>query len=106
MSRTTTPIKDQAEIEALKPRDKPYQLFDGQGLSVKVALSGAKHWMFNYYIPSTQRRTNISFGSCNVITLEEARAIRKACLRALYCGIDPRPKVGEFKKTVMINNIQ
>jgi len=34
------------EIESAKPKDKPVKLFDGHGLYLEIAPSGARWWRY------------------------------------------------------------
>jgi hypothetical protein len=42
------PLTDNA-IKALKPKEKRYKVFDGQGLHLEVQTSGTKVWRITYY---------------------------------------------------------
>ena len=50
MSRTTTPLTN-TEVKHAKPKDKEYNLVDGDGLMLRVKPNGSKLWLFNYYRP-------------------------------------------------------
>ncbi len=50
MARTAIPLTD-SKCNAAKPREKDYQLFDGQGLYLLVKKTGAKLWRFKYTKP-------------------------------------------------------
>ncbi len=38
------------QIEAAKPKEKPYRLLDGNGLYLYVPVSGKKVWQLRYKI--------------------------------------------------------
>ena len=48
MPRITKPLTN-TEVERAKPKDKEYNLSDGQGLNLRIKPTGAKTWTFNYY---------------------------------------------------------
>jgi len=47
MARTTRPLSD-TEIKQAKPKEKEYNLADGNGLYLRIKPSGTKIWIFNY----------------------------------------------------------
>lgn len=51
-----TKLLTQAEIEAAKPREKSYKLFDGDGLYLEVMAAGGKSWCFKYRINGKEDR--------------------------------------------------
>jgi integrase len=59
------------KIKALKPKDKPYKVFDGQGLYLEVTPSGGKKWRYRYLFRNQDRR--ITLGSYPTLGLKEAR---------------------------------
>ncbi|NYA48136.1 integrase arm-type DNA-binding domain-containing protein, partial [Haemophilus haemolyticus] len=62
MAIITKPLTN-TEVERAKPQNKEYNLMDGQGLFLRVKPTGAKAWLFNYYHPTTKKRTNITIGN-------------------------------------------
>jgi hypothetical protein len=50
MARTTKPLTH-TEVSQAKPKAKEYSLMDGSGLKLRIAPSGSKIWLFNYYRP-------------------------------------------------------
>ena len=77
MPRATKPLTN-TEVQQAKPRDKEYNLSDGQGLSLRVKPNGSRLWLFNYRRPYTKRRTFIGFGTYPSVTLAQARKLRSA----------------------------
>ncbi len=49
------------EIRALKPRDRPFKVSDGDGLYLLVQPSGALLWRFRYKVFGIERK--LSLGS-------------------------------------------
>ncbi|WP_242650097.1 integrase arm-type DNA-binding domain-containing protein [Rodentibacter trehalosifermentans] len=68
MARVTKPLTN-TEVERARPKEKEYNLVDGQGLSLRVKSTGAKTWIFNYYHPTTKKRTNFTIGNYPEITI-------------------------------------
>lgn len=77
------------QIDTAKPADKPYRLYDGNGLSLFISKN-SKIWRFNYYRPLTKKRTEISFGAYPAVSLAVARAKRDEHLTLLAQDIDPQ----------------
>ncbi len=65
-------------------------LHDGMGLELYIKPNGAKHWRFRYYKPVTKKRTMISFGEWDIISLAEAREKRDSARELLDKGTDPQ----------------
>ncbi len=72
MAKNTVKLTDK-EIKASKPREKEYNLFDGDGLRLRIKPNGSKQWIFNYYRPTNGKRANLSFGMYPDISLLQAR---------------------------------
>lgn len=86
MARTTKPLTAK-EIDAAKPREKEYKLFDGGGLYMTVTSDGGKRWRLKYLIKGKEKR--ISLGVYPETTLSEARAKREQYKSDIAKGIDP-----------------
>jgi len=89
MPRMTTPLTD-TKIRQSKPRDKEYNLNDGDGLALRVKPKGSKLWLFNYYRPYTKKRTNLGLGTYPDVSLADARSKRRECRKLLAQDIDPK----------------
>jgi hypothetical protein len=50
------------EIKSTKPAEKEVNLFDGDGLILRIAPleGGKKNWYFRYAVPVTKKRTKMS----------------------------------------------
>jgi len=70
-----------------KPKEKPYRLNDGGGLSLLINPNGSKWWRFRYTFNGKEK--GISFGVYPDITLESARKKRAAARQSVAEGIDP-----------------
>lgn len=105
MARVTTPLTN-TEVKQAKPKDKEYNLADGDGLQLRVKANGSKLWLFNYYRPYTKKRANIGFGKYPEVTLAQARAKRKEARELLAQNIDPkthREETDQLKKEALEN---
>jgi integrase len=89
MARITTPLTN-TEVKQAKPKDKEYNLTDGNGLMLRVKPNGSKLWLFNYFRPFTKKRANLSFGSYPDLSLSDARLKREASRELLAKDIDPK----------------
>ena len=89
MARSVKPLNATQVIQA-KADTKVYNLYDGQGLMLRVKPAGTKYWMFNYYKPFTKKRTEISIGQYPAVSLSGAREKRKEYLSLLAQDIDPK----------------
>ncbi len=53
MACQTKPLTD-TQIKQAKPKDKIYNLADGEGLALRIKPNGTKSWLFDYYHPFTK----------------------------------------------------
>lgn len=89
MAKTITRLSDK-EIKASKPGDKEYNLFDGDGLRLRVKPNGSKHWLLNYYRPTNRKRANLSLGKYPDLSLANARKSSLEAKELIAQGIDPQ----------------
>ncbi|EOS8286405.1 tyrosine-type recombinase/integrase [Escherichia coli] len=89
MARKATPLTT-TQIKAAKPAEKEYTLQDGGGLFLVIKPSGSKLWRFNYYRPLNKKRTIISLGSLDEVSLADARKRRSEYRTLIASGIDPQ----------------
>lgn len=89
MARITKPLTD-TEIRQAKPESALYNLFDGDGLQLRVKPNGSKIWLLHYRRPFTKVRTCMSFGSYPSISLADARRKRDQAKALLANDIDPQ----------------
>ena len=75
------------QILALKPKAKPYKVFDGGGLHIYVSTVGRKLWRMTYRHNGVTRL--LSFGAYPAVTLKMARDYRDDAKAILARGIDP-----------------
>lgn len=86
--KTVKPLSTK-QIDAAKPKDTAYRLYDGNGLSLLISKH-SKIWHFNYYKPFSKSRTMISFGRYPEVSLATARSKRDECRSLLAQNIDPQ----------------
>lgn len=89
MAKVTTRLTDK-EIKSAKPSDKEYNLFDGDGLRLRIKPNGSKHWIFNYYRPMNRKRANLNLGKYPDLSLANARKIALEANELLAQRIDPQ----------------
>lgn len=97
MARIVAPLSNTAVVQA-KPRDKEYNLSDGEGLMLRVKPNGSKLWLFNYTHPFTKKRKNISFGPFPDVTLAQAREKKREARACLAGGDDPKEVIARTQQ--------
>ena len=93
-------------IRDAKPQPKPYFIWDQQvkGLGCKVAVSGTKTYILNYYAAGRERRAMLA--RCAEISLREARERAGRELAAVRAGeSDPLDRRREAKQAPIVNEL-
>jgi len=80
------PLND-TQIRNAKPKDRPYKLTDGGGLTLLVQPNGSKWWRFRYRIDGREKM--LSCGVYPDVSLKKARERRDAARAQVADGIDP-----------------
>jgi len=75
MARSVTPLSNN-EVKQEKPKDKLYKLADGGGLQLRIMPNGSKKWLLNCFKPFTKKRTSLSLGTYQEVSILEARKKR------------------------------
>lgn len=75
------------KVAAAKPKERPYRLWDGDGLYLYVSKTGAKSWRVNYKNGGKQK--TLTLGLYPAISLADARIRCADARRARYDGLDP-----------------
>lgn len=75
------------KIQAAKLKEKPYKLFDIDGLYLLVTEKGHKWWRFKYRFGGKEK--SLSLGTFPEISLADARQRRDEARRHVAHGIDP-----------------
>ena len=92
-------------IRDAKPGLKPTIIWDRQvkGLGCKVAVSGTKTYILNYYVAGRERR--VTLARCSEISLREARERAGRELAAIRAGeTDPLERRREAKQAPTVND--
>ncbi len=93
------PLND-LKIRKAKSKEKPYKIFDSEGLFLLIASTGGKLWRFKYRFEGKEKL--IAFGNYPEISLLDARQRRDEARRQLAHGVDP----GAVRKAQKQANIQ
>jgi hypothetical protein len=80
------PITD-AEIQALKPKKKPYKVAIGGGAYLQVRPDGKKYWRLKYQLDG--KESLYSLGVFPKTTLDAAKAARDSVKALIRKGISP-----------------
>ncbi|ABI39848.1 phage integrase family protein [Shewanella sp. MR-4] len=99
MAIITTRLTDK-EIKTAKPRDKEYNLFDGDGLRLRIKPNGSKQWILNYYKPTNRKRANLSLGKYPDLSLANARKLSLEARELIAQNIDPQDARKERQQEV------
>ena len=83
------PLTD-ALIRSLKPREKPYKVFDTRGLYLLVYADGRRGWRFRYRYGGREKL--LSMGTYPDTNLKLAREKRDDARSSLAATIDPSAK--------------
>ncbi len=90
-------------LKNVKPKDKPYTLSDGNGLSLLIKTDGTKLWEFRYTSPTTLKRRKSSFGKYPDVPLTDARDKARKFRELIAKGIDPIDQTKEIKQIIKTN---
>ena len=88
-------------INNLKPKKKPYRVYDGHGLYLEVMPNGSKYWRMKYRIHDKEKR--LAFGVYPEVSLAEARDKRNKARKLVAEGIDPSTEKKRIKRQAIIN---
>ncbi|MEW8658462.1 MAG: integrase arm-type DNA-binding domain-containing protein [Candidatus Thiodiazotropha endolucinida] len=75
------------KIKNLKPKQERYEIWEGNGLGVRVTPKGVKSWVFMYRYQGKARR--MTLGRYPKMTVAEAHSEHGKALVSLEKGIDP-----------------
>ncbi|MBK8319607.1 MAG: integrase arm-type DNA-binding domain-containing protein [Betaproteobacteria bacterium] len=91
-------LKD-SKCAAEKARDKEFLLSDGAGLSLRVRPTGAKSWVYVFWMDGKQQRMGL--GSYPDVSLQKARKKREAARSLIDDGQNPITTYRESKKAAI-----
>ena len=75
------------QIDAAKPKDKPYRLLDSNGLYLYVPVTGKKVWQLRYKIDGKEKVLTV--GKYPLMSLQEARDKAWIAKKDVSVGVDP-----------------
>lgn len=75
------------QIEAAKPKDKPYRMLDSNGLYLYVPVSGKKVWQLRYKLDGKEKVMTV--GKYPLMSLQEARDKAWTARKDVSVGVDP-----------------
>lgn len=75
------------QIDAAKPKDKPYRLLDSNGLYLYVPVTGKKVWQLRYKLDGKEKVLTV--GKYPLMSLQEARDKAWLAKKDVSVGIDP-----------------
>lgn len=101
MARKTVQLTT-TQLNNAKPKEKEYNLSDGQGLMLRIKPNGSKLWLFNYTRPYSKKRANLSFGAYPSISLAAARKLKDEARELLAHNIDPQHKKKEKEAEMVL----
>jgi len=88
-------------VRNAKPSGKVQRLYDGRGLYLEVAPSGARYWRLKYRHAGKEKR--LALGVFPVVSLAEARKLRDAARDVLGEGRDPATERKADKARAMLS---
>lgn len=97
------------QVLQAKPKDKVYNLGDGDGLSLKILPLGSKLWRFSYSRPVSRKRAHLALGKYPSVSLAKARTKAIEARKLLADGIDPkehRDATLNVKQAELTNTLQ
>lgn len=75
------------QIDAAKPKDKPYRLLDSNGLYLYVPVTGKKVWQLRYKLDGKEKVLTV--GKYPLMSLQEARDKAWLAKKDVAVGVDP-----------------
>ena len=75
------------DIRSAKPKEKPYKLFDGDGLFLLVKPNGSRLWRLKYRFDGREKL--LSVGRYPEVRLRDARTRREDARRLVAANVDP-----------------
>ncbi|MGJ7627190.1 tyrosine-type recombinase/integrase [Citrobacter freundii] len=75
------------QIDAAKPKDKPYRMLDSNGLYLYVPVTGKKVWQLRYKLDGKEKVLTV--GKYPLMSLQEARDKAWLAKKDVSVGVDP-----------------
>lgn len=80
------PLTD-AEVKALKPKEKAFTVQDGRGLYLEISPAGGKSWRVRYQFNGKTEK--LTLGKYPDLTIKDARLLRDEALNSAAKGVSP-----------------
>ncbi|NWF97447.1 MAG: integrase arm-type DNA-binding domain-containing protein [Nitrospirae bacterium] len=93
----------EVKIKTLKPKEKPYKLFDEKGLYLFVTPNGSKYWRYDYRYNG--KRKTASFGVYPEVSLKQARQKRDEARASIRQGVDISQKKKKTEEAIYFKTI-
>ena len=96
------------QIEAARPKDKPYKLIDGDGLQLRIATDGIKSWRVRYMINGKERQYRLPelYGDGDGrIGLKEAREAASKVRSEARKGVDIQVELDNQQKAALVQKV-
>jgi integrase len=84
---TPVPKLSDTKIRSARPRERPYKLFDSEGLFLSIQPNGGRWWRQRYYLAGKEQL--LSLGTYPEITLAEAREKGAIIRKQVAHGANP-----------------
>jgi len=84
------PVLNEARIRAIRPKDRPYKLFDERGLFLLVTPSGGRLRRFRYRLGGVEKL--LTLGAYPDVSLKRAREKRDDARKLVADDVDPSAK--------------
>jgi len=97
MANNTITVKG---IANLRPKDKVYEIREGNGFGIRVYTSGKKCFFLSYKTPSGRRRQT-SLGEYPSLSLKQARDKANELRKLIANGIDPVEKKRQEREEII-----
>ncbi len=96
---TTTKFTDR-RVRNLRPKASRYEIWEGNGLGLRIAPTGRKSWVYVYHFRGKPRR--LTLGSYPQMSVAQAHAAYGEALTALEQGIDPGEKIVSARQALRV----
>jgi integrase len=93
------------EIQALKPREKKYKVFDAGGLYLLIHPKFGKYWYLQYHIHG--RPQEVAFGTYPKVGLKLARERQEEARQQLAKGLNPKvvKRAARHARSILFNGV-
>ena len=90
------PMLTKQQIDAIKPKEKPFKVSDGDMLYIFTSPKGKKTWKVLYTFEG--KKGTVTLGEYPILSIKEARFKRDEIKQMLFNGITPSQKLKEEEK--------